>query len=218
MDSVTNYRWRGAVLDFFAFDKSSPAQFDDALARIRYGYPPAATAVMFNMLGSHDVERIRTLCKGDWPKERQAVAFQMSYPGTPCIYYGDEIGMEGGRDPDDRRAMEWDSAKWDRQTVAFYKAAIKTRNEHPSLRRGDFRTLLADDTTGLYAFLRTYNTERALVVFNRSDAPLKAIIPLSKVGSAPLRAWLDSGRTKTEKQGDDLVISLPERGFAILGR
>ncbi len=217
MDSVMNYRWRGAVLDFFIFDKTSPAQFDAALARIRSDYPPAATAVMFNMLGSHDVERIRTLCRGDWTKERQAVAFQMTYPGAPCIYYGDEVGMEGGKDPDDRRAMPWDKARWDKTTLDFYKAAIKLRNEHPVLRRGDYRTISMDGGTGAYAFLRTYKSERALVVFNRSDAAQRIVAPIAKIGHLPLHTWLDTA-SKTERQGDNLVISLPPRGLAVLGR
>ncbi len=216
MDSVTSYRWRGTVLDFFAFDKSSPTQFDAALGRIRSDYPPAATAVMFNILGSHDVERVRTLCGGDWQKERQAVAFQMSYPGTPCIYYGDEVGMEGGKDPDNRRAMPWDTKLWDRETLAFYKAAIAVRKEHAVLRRGDFQTVAADDTTGIYAFLRSYKTERALVVFNRSGEMRKALLPIEKVGSLPYRIWMD-GNSKPERQGDNLVISLSAHGFAILG-
>lgn len=215
MDSVTNYRWRGATLDFFAFDKSSPSGFDAQLAQIRAEYPVPATSVMFNMLGSHDVERIRTLCQGDWLKERQAVAFQMTYPGTPCIYYGDEIGLEGGKDPDNRRAMPWDKRQWDETSHKFYKECIALRKKHAVLRRGDYQTLVAD-VSGVYAFLRSYNDERALVVFNRSDAPQTATVPISRAGFLPYQTWLDGG-SKTERQGDNLVISLPKRGFAILG-
>ena len=217
MDSVTNYRWRGAVLDFFAFDKTSPAQFDNALTRIRSDYPPAATEVMFNMLGSHDVERIRTICKGDWPTERQAVAFQMTYPGTPCIYYGDEVGLKGGRDPDNRRTMPWDPKLWDKSIAEFYKAAVKMRREHAVLRRGDYRVVTTDAKSGIYAFVRSYKSERALVVFNRSDTAQTAVLPISKTGSEPLRTWLDTG-SKTERQGVNLIVSLPPRGFAVLGR
>ena len=217
MDAVTNYRWRGAVLDFFAIDKSKPTQFDAALAQIRSDYPPAATAVMFNMLGSHDVERIRTVCRSDWPKERQAIAFQMCYPGAPVIYYGDEVGMEGGKDPDNRRAMPWDQSQWDKPTHAFYKSAIAMRKQHAVLRRGEFQTLVTDDKAGVYAFLRSYQDERAIVVFNRSDQEQKAIIPIARVGQKPYTIWLDGGSAIT-KQGDNLVVSLPKRGFAVLGR
>jgi cyclomaltodextrinase / maltogenic alpha-amylase / neopullulanase len=216
MDSVTNYRWRGAVLDFFAFDKTSPYAFDAALAQIRTDYPPQATAVMFNILGSHDVERIRTVCRDDWSRERQAVAFQMTYPGTPCIYYGDEVGLEGGKDPDNRRPMPWSADRWDKATLAFYKEAIALRKRHAVLRRGDYQTVAADDRTGVYACLRAYKNERALIAFNRSDSAQRVVVPIAKVGALPYAIWLDGG-SKPERQGDNLVISLPKRGFAVLG-
>ncbi len=218
-DSVMNYRWRGAVLDFFAFDKTGPSRFDAALTRIRNDYPPAATAVMFNILDSHDTERVRTLCKGDWGRERQAVLFQLTYPGTPCIYYGDEIGMEGGRDPDDRRAMVWDSTRWDQPTLDFYRRLLALRHKHEVLRRGDYRTVLADDSRGLFGFVRTLGHERALVVFNRSDAPQTASLSITSVGghnvAANLADWLDAG-TKVQVHGDRLIVTLSPRGIALL--
>jgi glycosidase len=167
-DAVMNYRWRAAALDFFVFDRLPPTQFDARLTKLRDDYPPAATAVMFNLLGSHDTERLRTLCRGDRARETQAALFQMTYPGTPCVYYGDEIGMEGGHDPDDRRAMEWDEAKWDRPMLATYQRLIALRRRSPVLRRGDYRTVLADDRRGLFGFTRALGPDRALVLFNRS--------------------------------------------------
>jgi glycosidase len=205
------------VLDFFAIDKSKPSQFDAALGEIRSDYPDPATAVIFNLLDSHDVERIRTMCRGEWPRERQAIAFQMSYPGTPVIYYGDEVGMEGGKDPDNRRAMPWNPSQWDKTTLAFYKSAIAMRKQHPVLRRGDYQTLITDDKAEVYAFSRNYQEERAIVAFNRSDTDQKAVIPIPKIGSKPFATWLDGGAS-VAKQGDNLVISLPKRAFAVLGR
>ncbi|HLJ55265.1 MAG TPA: alpha amylase N-terminal ig-like domain-containing protein [Chthonomonadaceae bacterium] len=216
MDTVTNYPWRGAVLDFFAFESSSPTQFDTALSGIRCGYPAEASDIMFNLLGSHDTERIRTLCGGDWGKQRQAVVFQMTYPGVPVIYYGDEIGMDGGKDPDNRRCMEWDASKWDKTRLDFYKAAIALRKGHAVLRRGDYTTVAMDDSKGIYAFLRTNRAERALVVFNRSGTPGQASIPISKIGSKQWKVWLDTS-SKMEWQGNNLVVSLPEHGFAVMG-
>ncbi len=171
---------------------------------------------MFNILDSHDTERIRNLCRGDWQRERQAVLFQMTYPGTPCIYYGDEIGMEGGRDPDDRRCMIWDKAQWHQEALDFYQKVLAMRRSHPALRRGDYRTLLADDRSGLYAFTRAYGAERALVVFNRSERPQQAVVPLAAVGGGTPQDWLPAGAT-LQKQGGNLLISLPARGTAVFG-
>jgi cyclomaltodextrinase len=215
-DSVMNYRWRGVTLDFFAQDKLSPTGFDSAMARIREDYPDSATDVMFNILDSHDTERIRNLCGGNWLRQRQATLFQLTYPGTPCIYYGDEIGLEGGRDPDDRRCMIWDRAQWRTEVLAFYKQALSLRRAHPALRRGDYRTVLAEDGAGLYAFTRTYGRERALIVFNRSDRPQQAIVPAEVAGNQLLQAWLPGSaplmRTKT-----GLRLSLPARGIGVYG-
>lgn len=215
-DSVMNYRWRGAALDFFVWDKTSPSRFDALLTRIRDDYPAAATAVMFNMLGSHDVERLRTLCKGDRNRERMAVAFQMTYPGAPCIYYGDEIGMEGGKDPDDRRGMNWSEQQWDRATFAFYKSMIAMRKQHVALRRGDFKTLLSDDATGLYGYLRSSDSERAVVLFNRSDGEQTLTLPATARPTTRTRFWYDSG-AKLTTNGIRLMVTLPARGFAVIG-
>jgi glycosidase len=171
---------------------------------------------MFNMLDSHDTERVRNLCGGDWLRERQAVLFQMTYPGTPCIYYGDEIGIEGGHDPDDRRCMIWDRAQWNSEVLDFYKNLLATRRAHAVLRRGDYRTALADDKTGCYAFTRAYGNERALIAFNRSDAPCEIALPASVIEGKTLQDWLPTGAT-LKRNGDRLLISLPPRGIAVFG-
>ena len=216
-DSVMNYRWRGAALDYFALDKASPRQFERALATIRTDYPADSAGVMLNMLDSHDTERIRTSCRGDWGRQRQAVLFQMTYPGIPCIYYGDEIGMEGGRDPDNRRGMVWDQKRWDRTSLAFYKALLEVRRKHSVLRRGDYQTVLADDASGAFAYQRVIANERAIVVFNRSNRPLRVTLPAARIGQAPLTDWLGGG-LKMERRNGQWFLNLPPRGIALLGR
>ena len=216
-DAAMNYPWCFAVRDFFAFDKSKPSQFDARLAQIRDYYPPAATATMFNMLDSHDTDRIRTVCGNNLDKEFQAVLFQMTYPGAPCVYYGDEIGMEGGRDPDNRRAMEWDKATADNAVLNFYKKVIALRGKHIALRRGDFQTVLTDDAHGLFAFTRTEGKEQALVVFNRSDAEQNIILPADALRRSAMQDWLGNGITTVRRENGSLHFTLPPRGTALLG-
>ncbi|MCW3054365.1 MAG: alpha-glycosidase [Chthonomonadales bacterium] len=215
-DSVMNYRFRGAVLDFFVTPKTSPTQFDSTLARIRTDYPPAAAGTMFNILDSHDTERIRTLCKDDWNRERQAVLFQMTYPGIPCIYYGDEIGLQGGRDPDNRRSMRWDAKDQDATILAFYKSLLALRKAHPVLRRGDYRTIVTDNDAATFGFLRTYGKERVVVLLNRSTLPQTIALTTSQIGSSPLTDWLHSGASLTKK-GDGFTLALPSQGIVVLG-
>ncbi len=215
-DSAMNYRFRGAVLDFFVTDKLTPTQFDSSLSRIRSDYPPAATGTMFNILDSHDTERIRTRCKNDWNRERQAVLFQMTYPGIPCIYYGDEVGLEGGRDPDNRRTMTWDPAVQNKTVLSFYKRLLALRKAHPVLRRGDYRTLLSDNSTSLFAFRRSLGNERVVVLFNRSTIAQPVMLTAAQIGFLPLTDWLHSGLT-LKKQGSKLSLTLPAKGVVLLG-
>ncbi len=215
-DSVMNYRFRGAVLDFFVNATSTPSQLDSSLARIRSDYPPAAAGAMFNILDSHDTERIRTLCQNDWNRERQAVLFQMTYPGVPCIYYGDEIGMQGGKDPDNRRAMHWDAKNQSATILAYYKSLLALRKAHAVLRRGDYRTLLTNNDTSTFGFLRTYGKERVAVFFNRSTLPQTLSLTTAQLGSTPLSDWLRNGATLTKK-GDGFTLTLPAQGIAVMG-
>jgi cyclomaltodextrinase / maltogenic alpha-amylase / neopullulanase len=214
-DAVMNYRWRAAVLEFFGMDAATPMQFDAELTQIRSDYPPAVTPVMFNMLASHDIERTRTAF-GDWRKEGQAVLFQMTYLGAPCVYYGDEIGMEGARDPHNRHAMIWDRAQWDKGSRDFYRRCIALRRDHEVLRRGNYRTVYRDDAAQVFGFVRTQDEDLALVLFNRSDRPQRATVLCSEIGVKPLRDWLGMN-PKVEIRPDVLVVDLPERGFAVLG-
>ncbi|MFS8543351.1 MAG: hypothetical protein LOD91_05865, partial [Limnochordales bacterium] len=81
---------------------------------------------------------------GRLERMRLAVLFQMTYPGMPMIYYGDEVGMTGGTDPDCRRPMVWEEEKQNRELLSFYRRLISLRKELRPLRRGDFRTWLVD--------------------------------------------------------------------------
>ncbi len=115
-------------------------------------YRPAATYSQLNLLGSHDTARFLTLVRRDKAALRMAIATTMTLPGAPCIYYGDEVGMEGRHDPDCRRSFPWDEGAWDHQLLAYVKAATTVRRAQPSLREGDFSILAA---RGQCARLRT---------------------------------------------------------------
>jgi glycosidase len=85
-------------------------------------------------------------------------------PGAPCIYYGDEIGVDGGHDPDCRKSFPWDEAKWDHDILDYAKACITLRKEHPSLRRGEYKRIHAEGD--VVVFSRSYKTETLTIAFN----------------------------------------------------
>lgn len=167
-DSVMNYLFRNLVVDFFAKREIGVARFDQALAGLRVKYPRQAQYVLWNLIGSHDTERFLTLCNGDVEALKLAAAFQMTYVGTPMIYYGDEVGMEGGPDPDCRRTMIWDERLQNRELLAYYKKLIRARREISALRRGTYRTVVADDRLGVFGFERRDKSSAAVVLLNNS--------------------------------------------------
>ena len=155
-DAVMNYPLAEAILGF-----SGAHHLDDAVVRSHHeysqirrlsgeemagrlqsvlnAYAPETTAVQLNLLDSHDTPRIRTLFSRDEPAVRMAFLLQATVPGAPCIYYGDEIGLEGANDPDCRRAFPWDESAWDQPTLTFVRSVLRLRHDVAVLRGGALR-------------------------------------------------------------------------------
>jgi neopullulanase len=107
-------------------------------------YDPAVVAVQLNLIDTHDTPRFLSMTSGDVASLRLATILQMTLPGAPSIYYGDEIGMRGEQDPGCRGAFPWDDrASWDLNLLAFTTGAVAARHANPVLRRGSYRTAAA---------------------------------------------------------------------------
>jgi glycosidase len=150
-DAVMNYPFRSAALEFLGKGGIDAAKFEDLLAQQRATYPEPALRVQFNLLGSHDTERLLTVT-GDPRRARLCQTFQFAYLGPPVVYYGDEVGVAGGKDPECRRCYPWDESKQDLETRDHVALLARTRAREAALRRGTVRTLLAEGKT--YAFVR----------------------------------------------------------------
>lgn len=124
-------------------------------------YDPEVTAGQYNLLSSHDEPRFLTMVGGDTRRLRLATLFQMTFPGSPSVYYGDEIGMTGGPDPGSRGAFIWDERRWDLELHADFRRFIALRHSHPVLRRGMYTQVHADESS--YAFAR-YDAEAVMVI------------------------------------------------------
>ncbi|MCC6798953.1 MAG: maltodextrin glucosidase [Anaerolineae bacterium] len=147
----------------------------------------------FNLLGTHDTPRVTTLLDGDEARLRVAATLLMTFPGVPSIYYGDEIGLSGGGDPDNRRPMIWDEARWNTARRTLFQRLIALRRGSPALREGGFQVLHAAGDT--IAFLREAADERLIVVARRADDGLRAV-PVGAAAlpdGARLRELLDGG-------------------------
>ena len=204
-DAVMNYRFRDACLDFFASRRTTPTEFCQSLQTIRSSYPEESLYAMQNLLGSHDTERILTVCKNDTAVEKLAALFQFTYVGAPMIYYGDEIGMTGGKDPDCRRTMIWDETQWNNDLHSFYRKLIHARREFSVLRRGSFDVLQADNTQGFLAFTRTQGSQTMLVVLNRNLDPLTTSLACA-TASTMVRDVLTGNSIAVERKAVTLTI------------
>ncbi len=183
VDATMNYKFfREPVTKWIAKGNGSAAEFDRELAPGRFVYPPQAQQAMMNLIDSHDTVRFRTQANGNADRLRLAATFQMTYVGAPHVYYGDEIAMEGGADPDCRRPFRW---KWMEQperakTLAHYKTLTALRNGSEALRRGTFKTLLAKEQ--IFAYARQAGSETVIVVLNNSSTPVELDVPLEGLG------------------------------------
>jgi cyclomaltodextrinase len=128
-------------------------------------YEPAVVAVQLNLLDSHDTPRFLTMAGGDVASFRLATLIQMTVPGAPSIYYGDEIGLPGAHDPDCRRSFPWERPEtWDRDLLAYVSAAAALRHAHAVLRHGAFEVVAAEGMA--MAYLRSSDDDAFVVAVN----------------------------------------------------
>ncbi len=134
-DGVMNYPFRRAVMDYL-FERKGSA--DEFLQRLCDAFPVNRFGVQMNLLGSHDTTRIASQPRTSLDRIKLAYALMFFLPGAPCIYYGDEIGMEGGKDPDCRRTFPWDelAARKAQPIYKFIRSLTRMRLENPVLRDG----------------------------------------------------------------------------------
>jgi alpha-glucosidase len=192
---------------------------DRWLHATRADLPVNVQETMTNELGTHDTIRFATRCGGDIRKTYLGLIFQFTYVGTPTIYYGDEYGMQGGADPDDRRTFDWSRATTANAAVALTHKLVTVRNRYPALRTGSYMTLLADDTHHIYAFGRFDAKNRIVVVLNRGSEPQTVTIPayqLSMTNGSRVTDVL-TGDTYQVSHGD-LEVSIKGRYGAILAQ
>jgi len=210
-DAVMNYVFRSAVLGYFGSGDLGLNEFHDRLQEQRRRYPRASLPAQFNLLGSHDTQRLRNAFKGDLEKLKLAVFFQMTYLGAPVIYYGDEVGLPGEKDPDCRRCFPWKAEEQDRGLFEHYRKLIRIRKSLPELRRGDFKAVLVDPAKDVYAFTR----DTVLVVLHRGSEPVEVSIDLPALGKASALADLYGEASYPVSEGKLKVKLGPFQGMVL---
>jgi neopullulanase len=205
-DAVMNYQFTRACIAYFIDDHvdesllkktslypagaTGAAAFSAALDRLLALYDANVSAVMLNLLDSHDMARFVTLARGDLAALRLATTFQMTYIGAPSIYYGDEIGMAGGHDPLNRAAFPWERDAWNTDLLHEFQRLIALRRSSAALRRGSYTSLLA--AGGVFAFARRQDREAVVVALNTEDRFRRLDLPVREQlaeGSILAEVW-----------------------------
>ena len=194
------------------------AGFAARLGELSAAYAPETVAAQLNLLDSHDTPRAFSLFGGDREAMELAVLLQATLPGAPCTYYGDEIGLLGGIDPDSRRAFPWDEGRWDAELLASVRAAFALRRAEPAL-RADGVDVLA--TTGdALLFLRRSGDRRLAVAVNAGED--MATLPFGQgAATGASRVLLAAGRARSEAPrtvaGDGgAELRIPPRSGAVI--
>ena len=234
LDTVMNYPFRSILLDFI-LGKTDARFTHQQFMSLYENYPAPSFYNCMNLIGSHDVPRILTLLGEGKPEEelseaareitvltpaqrelavrrlRLTALLQMTFPGVPCIYYGDEAGMEGYNDPFNRGPYPW--GREDKELQEWYRELISLRNKHKGLRKGEWHGLYADGD--IYGFLRKYQTELAAVFVNRSKTnEARVAVDLGKWSA---KEWLDEfDNTKIQADKGVIQLNLPPLAGKVL--
>ncbi|MBV4426276.1 glycoside hydrolase family 13 protein [Clostridium tyrobutyricum] len=169
LDSITNYPFRNAVIGFLNGNVDSK-MFERMIISLYENYPKEIFYSNLNIIGTHDTERILTVLSNKQNDQIQflkmAVTIQMTMPGVPLIYYGDEAGVSGGKDPLNRKTYPWGNEN--KIILKFYKYITGLRNKYDALKNGSIR--FYDMGKDVLCYERTFKQERILIVINRNSS------------------------------------------------
>ena len=172
LDSVTNYPYRNIISDFLNEEISSQ-DFYKVIMSIKENYPRENFYANMNLLGNHDTERILTVLKENLNKLKLALCLQMTLPGVPLIYYGDEAGLLGNKDPENRKTYPW--GRENKKVLSYYSFFGNFRKNEEVLRKGDFY-IFKDTPEDVIAFKRVYKEKEMIILVNRSNSSKTLIL------------------------------------------
>lgn len=165
--AVMNYAFTDSIKGFFVERSLSISQMIFGMNRQQLLYRDQTNEVSFNLLDSHDTPRILTLCNGNKDMMKAVLTFMFIQKGTPCLYYGTEVGMEGAMDPDCRRCMIWEEQ--DHELHTFFKQLIALRKQFSEVFSYGTMTWHYDDDRRAVSLTRTYKEKTVVATFNEGD-------------------------------------------------
>ncbi|MBL8088644.1 MAG: DUF3459 domain-containing protein [Chthonomonas sp.] len=211
-DASMNYPFQYAVRDFLAKKTMTAKEFTFQLMQVYGLYAPQVSRNQLNFLSTHDTPRFIHEAGNDRSAQKLAAVVQFTWPGAPSVYYGEELGMEGAHDPDNRRPMRWDLANDGNDMFAHYRKLIALRHRHPILVEGDPVALETSNSTDVAAFGRTLGAQRAVIAINRANSPQTAVVKVNNFGKGADVL----GSQAVTSQSRSLTIRLAPRSAAVV--
>ena len=228
-DGVMNYRFTEPTIAFAGGENYLPEYCQHELrpyppisgveyaARIKSlleQYDWEIQLTQLNLLDSHDTPRILTTVGEDYHSFMLATVLLMTFPGAPSIFYGDEVGLPGGKDPDCRRTFP-QPENWNVELLKAHKELIALRHQYPSLRTGKYKTLYADQH--VYVFARILADEEVVIAVNTDNKQAHANFSVTELESQPKKLVYGSGRLAWHNttESETLEINLPGRSSMI---
>ncbi|MER0278927.1 glycoside hydrolase family 13 protein [Clostridioides difficile] len=214
LDSVMGYPFRNNMFSFLKGEIKS-YELCNRYMQIKENYPKESFKSNLNLIGTHDVTRAKTELNYDVDLVKLAVAVQMTFEGVPYIYYGDEAGLCGGVDPDNRRTYPWKNE--DEDMLSFYKDIIKIRNKNTLLSSGDTDFIYTENNS-VFAFIRfNENNDRILILVNRSESTERISLNIdgSFIEEIPIKYSSKNVNNTTQIENNELRIDLEAKSFCI---
>ncbi|MDX8361525.1 alpha-glycosidase [Cytobacillus sp. IB215316] len=213
-DAVMNYPFTHTALQFFAKKTVTATQFANAISQVYHSYPLNVSEVQFNLLGSHDTPRILTECENDIERLKLLYLFQLSFPGSPCIYYGDEIGMTGGQDPGCRNCMIWEKEEQNTDLFDFLKKLIHIyKTEAIFSKNSTFHFVDTNDETNHIIYKRTSHKEEIFFVINNSENNIDVELPIDIKNKKLINLWTEE---EFAAEASHAILPLAPHHFSIL--
>ncbi|GMA46204.1 hypothetical protein GCM10025854_27590 [Tetragenococcus muriaticus] len=201
---VMNYAYTDAIMGYFVKNQLSLQTMVATINQQLMLYRDQTNQMQFNVLDSHDTPRLLTETKEDKNLMKQVLAFTYLQPGVPCLYYGDEIGMTGGMDPECRKCMIWEEKEQDQDLLQFVKKLIALRKSWQKvLSQGSMEWTVVNEQNGQLILERRLADHKLQAVFNTG----KAEIILDKNGEVLL-----ANRGKVNETN----LYIQEKGFMVL--
>ncbi|ARI76496.1 glycoside hydrolase family 13 protein [Halobacillus mangrovi] len=204
-DAVMNYPFTNAVLKYFN-GEISLEHFKNQISHVEHMYPENVNEVAFNLLDSHDTPRILTYADGNKEAVKLMYLFQLSYKGTPCIYYGDEVGMTGGEDPGCRKCMVWDEDKQDLELFSYVQNLISLRKSQPAF-GNNARLSFKDYDKDVLVYQKDSSEQSLLFVVNATEEEKDLSL------EEPLGETLLLSQKANVKKN---TVKLPAYGYAVI--